>query len=414
MGPQAPKILSLLLPVLSGMTNETLYLVLETINSVVSLDKSSLTAESTNAICEHVYAEWLKNTTGELKPCLSQLTPDPIFTAITEELVESIATSPNTQAVSTLVRYLSPRLATLITQPVDEDTLHIPGEAIQLANAVVKPRAGPLELEYIATVTVAVMTCLQHTDDMEVIQRGMLHLTYIVRKDCDKLIQWHDADGTNGIARIFGLLGRFLAPTFSESGGLFVGDLVMHLFRKAGSAIAPVLGDLLQAMVNRLATAQTESFIQSMIIPFAYLFGTEHTEQTLDLLQSFSPISTSNGTTAALDLVLQKWCDVADTVTGSWNIRVNDLGLCKLFTVPSDAIRRVVVKGDLIITDANRNKIMTRSRTRAQPNTYTEIPFPVKALKLLLKDLQAEGKGKSKGTAADIADDDGVSFDSRE
>lgn len=62
----APKILSLLLPVLSGMTNETLYLVLETINSVVSLDKSALTAESTNAICEHVYSEWLNNTTGEL------------------------------------------------------------------------------------------------------------------------------------------------------------------------------------------------------------------------------------------------------------------------------------------------------------------------------------------------------------
>jgi hypothetical protein len=66
MGPQAPKVLSLLLPVLWGMTNETLYLVLETIHSVVSLDKSSLTAESTNAICEHVYNEWLKNTTGEL------------------------------------------------------------------------------------------------------------------------------------------------------------------------------------------------------------------------------------------------------------------------------------------------------------------------------------------------------------
>lgn len=254
------------------------------------------------------------------------------------------------------------------------------------------------------------MKCLQQTDDMEVIQRGMLHLTYIVRKDCDKLIQWHDADGTNGIARIFGLLGRFLAPTFSESGGLFVGDLVMHLFRKAGSAIAPVLGDLLQAMVNRLATAMTDSFIQSMIIPFAYLFGTEHTEQTLNLLMSFNPVTVSPGATQpALDLVLQKWCDVADTITGSWNIRVNDLGLCKLFTVPSDAIRRVMVKGDLIITEANRNKIMTRSRTRAQPNTYTEIPFPVKALKLLLKDVQAEGKGKKKGAADDIADDDGVS-----
>ncbi|BEJ11716.1 hypothetical protein CspHIS471_0201760 [Cutaneotrichosporon sp. HIS471] len=382
MAPQAPKVLSLLLPVLWGMTHETLYLVLETIHSVVSLDKSSLTAESTNAICEHVYNEWLKNTT------------DPIFTAITEELVESIATSPSAAAVSTL--------------PVDEDTLHIPGEAIQLANAIVKPRAGPLEPEYIGTVTVVVMKVLEQTDDMEAIQRGMLHLTYIVRKDCNKLIQWHAPDGTNGIARIFGLLGRFLAPTFSESGGLFVGDLVMHLFRKAGSAIAPVLGDLLNAMASRLGTAQTDSFVQSMVIPFAYLFGTEYTEQVLQLLQSFQPVTVSPGETVpALDLVLQKWCDVADTITGSWNIRVNDLGLCKLFTVGSPAVSRVVVKGDLLITDANRNRIMTRSRTRAQPNTYSQVTFPVKALKLLLKDVQAEGKGKGKSTGLDVPQDDG-------
>lgn len=338
------------------------------------------------------------------------LTQDPIFTAITEELVESIATSPSAQAVSTLVNFLSPRLATLITQPVDEDTLHIPGEAIQLANAIVKPRGGPLEPEYIGTVTVAVMKVLEQTDDMEVIQRGMLHLTYIVRKDCDKLIQWHAPDGTNGIARIFGLLGRFLAPTFSESGGLFVGDLVMHLFRKAGSAIAPVLGDLLNAMAARLGTAQTDSFVQSMIIPFAYLFGTEYTEQSLQLLQSFSPVTVEpDQTVPALDLVLQKWCDVADTITGSWNIRVNDLGLCKLFSVGSPAVSRVIVKGDLLITDANRNRIMTRSRTRAEPTTYSQIPFPIKALKLLLKDVQVEGKGKDKGKGKglDVPDDDG-------
>ncbi|CAK9782992.1 ARM repeat-containing protein [Cutaneotrichosporon oleaginosum] len=397
MSAQAPKVLSLLLPVLWGMTNETLYLILETIHSVVSLDKAALNAESTNAICEHVYNEWLKNTT------------DPIFTAITEELVESIASSPNPSAISTLVNFLSPRLAELITQPVDEDTLHVPGEAIQLANAIVRPRGGPLEAEYIGTVTVAVMKVLEQTDDMEVIQRGMLHLTYIVRKDCDKLIEWHAPDGTNGIARIFGLLGRFLAPTFSESGGIFVGDLVMHLFRKAGSAIAPVLGDLLSAMASRLATAQTDSFIQSMIIPFAYLFGTEYTEESLALLQSFQPVTVGPGQTApALDLVLQKWSDVADTITGSWNIRVNDLGLCKLFSAGSPALNRVRVKGDLLITDANRNRIMTRSRTLAQPNTYSEIPFPIKALKLLLKDVQVEGKGKGKSKGGlDVPEDDG-------
>ena len=298
----------------------------------------------------------------------------------------------------------------LIASPTNEDTVHIPGEAVQLANAMLKPRGGPLENEYVATVTVAVMECLQRTDDMDVIQHGMIHLTLVVRKDCDKLVQWHDAEGHNGIARIFTLLGRFLAPTFSESGGMFVGDLIMHLFRKAGSAIAPVLGDLLRAVVNRLSTAILPSFIQSLIIPFAYLFGTEHTEQTIDLLTSFPPVNLPDGTsTPALDLVLNSWCETAETITGSWNIRVNDLGLAKLFALPYPAIQNVMVRGDLIITDANRNKIMTRSRTRATPNEYTRVHFPVKALKLLLKDVADTGKGKDKKGAGldDIADDDG-------
>jgi len=64
MGPQAGKVLSLLLPVLSETANETLYLVMETVHAVVSLDKAMLTRESTTLICEHVYAEWLKHSTG--------------------------------------------------------------------------------------------------------------------------------------------------------------------------------------------------------------------------------------------------------------------------------------------------------------------------------------------------------------
>jgi hypothetical protein len=47
------------------------------------------------------------------------------------------------------------------------------------------------------------------------------------------------------------------------------------------------------------------------------------------------------------------------------------------------------------------------------PARYEQIPFPVKALKLLLKDLQAlSGNKKSgwKGMDAEIEEDDGVSF----
>ena len=58
------------------------------------------------------------------------------------------------------------------------------------------------------------------------------------------------------------LVAKLLEPSESESGGLFVGDLVIHLIRKAGSQLGPVLPDLLKAFVTRLATAETASFSQ--------------------------------------------------------------------------------------------------------------------------------------------------------
>lgn len=63
---------------------------------------------------------------------------------------------------------------------------------------------------------------------------------------------------------------------------------------------------------------------------------------------------------------------------------------------------------------------MTRSRTKKTPNQYTTIPFPLKALKLILKDVQTLKQGESSKTSAgmgagadggevDVEEDDGVS-----
>lgn len=47
-----------------------------------------------------------------------------------------------------------------------------------------------------------------------------------------------------------------------EAGGLVIGDLIIHLLRKAGQAILPVLPGLLQAMVARMPNVSTATFAQ--------------------------------------------------------------------------------------------------------------------------------------------------------
>lgn len=48
----------------------------------------------------------------------------------------------------------------------------------------------------------------------------------------------------------------------AESGGLVIGDLIIHLFRRAGDAVLSVLPQLLNAMVTRMPTAKTAQFLQ--------------------------------------------------------------------------------------------------------------------------------------------------------
>jgi hypothetical protein len=70
-----------------------------------------------------------------------------------------------------------------------------------------------------------------------------------------------DVDGQTGLDKVLALLARLLNPSFSESGGLFMGDLIIHLLRNAGSHLGAVLPSLLQALVARIAIAETPSYV---------------------------------------------------------------------------------------------------------------------------------------------------------
>lgn len=87
-------------------------------------------------------------------------------------------------------------------------------------------------------------------------------MTVIVRKDAQQVLAWTDpTTNQSGLASILGFVARLLQSQ-EESGGLFIGDLIIHLMRKTGEAVLPVLPELLQAMLLRMKTAKTATFIQ--------------------------------------------------------------------------------------------------------------------------------------------------------
>ena len=74
-------------------------------------------------------------------------------------------------------------------------------------------------------------------------------------------MSWTDGSGRSGLDWVLALIARMLESP-DESGGLQIGDLIIHLLRRAGEAVLPVLPQLLQAMVSRMKTAKTATFLQ--------------------------------------------------------------------------------------------------------------------------------------------------------
>ncbi len=58
------------------------------------------------------------------------------------------------------------------------------------------------------------------------------------------------------------MIAKQLQGGEDESGGLVIGDLIIHLLRRAGESVLSVLPQLLEAMIRRMRTAKTATFLQ--------------------------------------------------------------------------------------------------------------------------------------------------------
>ena len=92
-------------------------------------------------------------------------------------------------------------------------------------------------------------------------QNGIALVTLVVRVDVNQLLSWSDANFQSGLGNVINVIARMLHGQ-DESGGLVIRDLMLHLLRKAGEAVLPVLLDLLEALLGRMRTAKTASFLQ--------------------------------------------------------------------------------------------------------------------------------------------------------
>ncbi|OSX67203.1 hypothetical protein POSPLADRAFT_1063974 [Postia placenta MAD-698-R-SB12] len=382
--PVIPRIAKAVGPFLTVTSEDTLSLVLESLSVIVEIDGGKwMTPDLANSLVVACLDVWMKNN------------KDPLIISVLTEILASVTASPAQGVYETAIKQALPPLCNAIMASTEAEHW-ITGAAIDLACSLVRgaPDTG-LGEGFLGMLAPSLFFAMKTVEDREVIQVNFTQLR-----------TWSDpTTGQSGLDSVLAVIAKQMQSQ-DESGGLVIGDLIIHLLRRAGEAVLPILPELLQAMINRMKSAKTATFIQSLVIPFAFLINNQR-DTVLSLLESMNGEGRSG-----LDILIQTWCENEETFQGFWAQRVSTLALCSLYASERPSLQSITVKGDLIIKPETRNVIMTRSKTKSMPTEFTIVPFPVKALKLLLHDLQADGEAASKGlgkVASDVGSDDGDS-----
>ena len=98
-----------------------------------------------------------------------------------------------------------------------------------------------------------------------------------------------------------------------------------------------------------MLTAKTATFLQSLIVPFVFLIHNQ-ADTVLSMLES----TTVQGRTA-LDILIQTWCENAETFQGYWPTRISTLTLSQLYVSGRHTLQNLLVKGDIIIKPETKN-----------------------------------------------------------
>ncbi|KAJ3786679.1 ARM repeat-containing protein [Lentinula aff. detonsa] len=386
LSPFIPRIAKDLGPFLAVTSEDTLSLVLETLSVVLEVDKGKwMTQELANSLVVAVIDVWTKNN------------KDPIFLSIFPDILNSLAAADVSGIYETVVKQALPLLCNSIAVAT-VDQSYVAGSAIELVGSLVKASSNGLGEGFFPLLAPNLFKCLSEVEDRDVLQNGISCLTLIVRKDCGQLLTWRDASGQSGLEHVLRLVARILQAE-DESAGLTIGELIIHLLRRAGESVLPVLPELLHALVTRMLAAKTATFVQSLVVPFAFLINNQR-DTVLALLEEMN----IQGRTG-LDVLIQTWCENAETFQGFWPSRSSTMALTALFASERPSLQVLMVKGDIILKPETKNVIMTRSRTKTTPTEFTSVPFPVKAIKILLHEVQSGGEPATMGATQEFADD---------
>ncbi|KAA8648257.1 hypothetical protein EYZ11_008023 [Aspergillus tanneri] len=329
-----------------------------------------------------------------------------IVTEAFEDIVESIAD----QGPESFVR-LCEKVLPSLTGAIDVGNLTqenaLTNFAADQIRALAERALDPLPTGFVEAVMPKMNRLLLDSTDAELIRPATEAVRHMLSHDFNQFVSWRDPQsGKEATEVVLVIIDRLLGPSVNDSAATEVGQLAAELVEKAGSErLGPYLPQLLQAVAQRLATAEQAQFIQSLILVFARLTLISARE-VVDFLAQVDI-----GGQSGLPIVMGKWLENSVNFAGYDEIKQNIIALATLYNLEDPRLAQVQVKGDLIVQDTGR--IKTRSQTRKNPDQYTTVAAPLKIVKVLVEELAAASGSKEVDAAAAAAleeedsDDDG-------
>ncbi|KAI1462143.1 ARM repeat-containing protein [Annulohypoxylon moriforme] len=280
--------------------------------------------------------------------------------------------------------------------------------ATELMASLTQYASEPLPPGFVSATLPKLSRLLMESNEGDILRPGAESVKYLLAHDHEQVLNYHDENNRSGLEVCLHIIDRLLGPAVEDNAASEVGGLAAELVEKAGhERLGPFLPQLLQAVANRLATAEAAPFIQSLILVFARLslVGAPDVVEFLSTIQ----INGESG----LQVVLGKWLENSVNFAGYDEIRQNVIALSKLYSLNDARVIQTLVRGDLVMPTSDR--ILTRSRSKQTPDQYTIVAAPLKILKVLIEELlSAAGVGGAASAAAAAAaefaddnDDDG-------
>ncbi|KAF7715275.1 Uncharacterized protein PECH_002104 [Penicillium ucsense] len=327
-----------------------------------------------------------------------------LVTETFEDIVEQVSETGRQSYDSLCANVLPSFMAAMnVGDLTEEDDLTV--FAADLLRALVEGGDGPLPVGFVETVMPKLTRLLMEAEEGELIRPVTGTVRHMLARDFTTLANWRDEHtGKGAVEVVLIIIDRLLGPSVDDNAATEVGQLAAELVERAGSqGLGEYLPQLLQAVAQRLSTAEQAQFIQSLVLVFARLTLIS-AQEVVDFLSQLN----LNGH-SGLVVVLSKWLENSVNFAGYDEIKQNIHALARLYELSDPRVAEVHVKGDLIISDTGR--IKTRSQARANPDRYTTISAPMKIVKVLIEELAAASGNQDIDAAQAAALEDAASDD---